>query len=188
MMMLKYICSKPTGGGPAPLILNPVVQWIKGLIFLHIGLFITASAAFGFPSIGDLSCPELLLNVYYCGVCCAVAFAMIIYFSLLSCQSWGTEREWASASLVTMTMAILDMVTAGWGIVVLVDSSNSMTQQHDSDADQYASCSGWKAYFFYYATAFLITIHVTTALVCALGSFFLAQGVGAQLEEIRRLV
>lgn len=184
---------------------------------------------------------------------------MTFYFSLMACRTWGTEREWATASLVTMTMAILDLVTAIWGILVLVDSSNSMTAHQledsglpspppgaeghggldtvggqsgalDTDGSRRGSlgspstsggggggnegsegegattpgegpeespssaaaetldCREWKAYLYYYATAFLITLHVTIALFCALVSIFLAKGVGAQLEECRRLV
>ncbi|CBZ56089.1 hypothetical protein NCLIV_065160 [Neospora caninum Liverpool] len=187
MMMIKYICSKPTGGGPAPLILNPVGKWVRVLILLHIILFFAASATFVFPSVGDLSCPDLLFNVNYCATCSAVAFAMTIYFSLIYCQSWGTEREWASASLITMALAIADMLAAGWGIILLVESSSSMTLQETSEETNYG-CSDWKAYFFYYATATLISIHVIIALSCALVSIILAQGVGAQLEEIRRIV
>lgn len=59
-------------------------------------------------------------------VCAAVAFAMIFYFSLLSCRAWGTEREWAVATLITMSMAIADLVTAGWGMFVLVTSSKTL--------------------------------------------------------------
>ncbi|PHJ22465.1 membrane protein [Cystoisospora suis] len=301
-MMLKYVCSKPTGGGPAPLIHNPVLQWIKALIGLHVVLFLTASAVFAFPSMGDLYCPDLLSNATYCTSCGVVAFTMTFYFSLMACRTWGTEREWATASIVTMTMAILDLVTAIWGILVLVDSSNSMTahQQQQtgtttdtgntgndtslalflansavgeekavggmtlsmlssgylpllgeeeeergfakdillreererrrrrkekeeeergdvrrsyggssrggekiifvseeqkqgessssSSSNENLDCQEWKAYFYYYATASLITLHVTIALFCALVSIFLAQGVGAQLEECRRLV
>ncbi|KEP65588.1 UNVERIFIED_CONTAM: membrane protein, putative [Hammondia hammondi] len=187
MMMIKYICSKPTGGGPAPLILNPVGKWVKALIMLHILLFFAASITFVFPSVGDLFCPDLLLNVNYCAACSVVAFAMTIYFSLLYCQSWGTEREWASASVITMALAIADMLAAGWGIVLLVESSASMTDQ-DSETETNYACSDWKAYLFYYATATLISIHVIIALSCAVVSIILAQGVGTQLEEIRRIV
>ena len=114
----------------------------------------------------------------------AVAFAMIFYFSLLSCQTWGTEREWAVATLVTMSMAIVDLVTAGWGMFVLVTSSQAIFVDEDTPE----GCDDWKAYFFYYAAAVVITAHVTVAVSCATVSVFLTRGVANQLEELRHLV
>lgn len=154
------------------------------LICLHMILFVVAAASFAFPSMWDLYCVQLLDNSTYCAVCAAVAFAMIFYFSLLSCETWGTEREWAVATVVTMSMAIVDLVTAGWGMFVLVSSSQSIFLEQATTE----GCDDWKAYFFYYATAVVITAHVTVAVSCAAVSVFLTKGVGTQLEELRHLV
>ncbi|CDJ41714.1 hypothetical protein, conserved [Eimeria tenella] len=185
-MMLRYLFKKQPGGGPAPLIHNPVRWWILLLICLHMFLFTVAAAAFAFPSMWDLYCVQLLNNSTYCAVCAAVAFAMIFYFSLLSCETWGTEREWAVATLVTMSMAVADLCTAGWGMLVLVTSSRAILLEAAAAAAE--GCSDWKAYFFYYATAVVITAHVTVAISCAAVAVLLTRGVGSQLEELRHLV
>ena len=67
--MLRYLFKKPPGGGPAPLVQNPVRSSILLLICLHMFLFIVAAAAFAFPSMWDLYCVPLLDNSTYCAVC-----------------------------------------------------------------------------------------------------------------------
>lgn len=68
-MMLGYLVNKPPGGGPAPLLHNPVRKWILLLVVLHMVLFLVAAASFAFPSMGDLYCVDLLDNSTYCAVC-----------------------------------------------------------------------------------------------------------------------
>ncbi|CBZ55739.1 hypothetical protein NCLIV_061640 [Neospora caninum Liverpool] len=184
-MMFKYLWSKPAGGGPAPLISNPVPHWMLALVATHLFLFCASAFTFAFPSITDMSCQTLLVSSAYCGVCGAVAFTMLFYFSVLSCQTWGTEQYWTIAAVVTLSMAFVDIVTAGWGIYVLVQATRNLVI---ADRETQVGCQHWKAVAFYYGTACVISLHVVIALLCGALSFLLAGRISSQLEEIRRLV
>ncbi|PFH37492.1 putative membrane protein [Besnoitia besnoiti] len=184
-MMFRYLWSKPAGGGPAPLIRNPVQSWMIALVVSHLILFLFASLTFAFPSITDMSCRILVDNTAYCGICVAVAFSMLFYFSVLSCQDWGTEQYWAIGAVVTLSMACLDIVTAGWGNYVFFTATQTL-QQAGSEIQK--DCDEWKSIVFYYCTAAVIGLHMVIALMCGAVSFRLTGGISAQLEEIRRLV
>lgn len=116
----------------------------------------------------------------------AVAFVMFFYFSVLSCQTWGTEQYWTTFAVVTLSMAFVDVVTAGWGIYVLTNSTRALKQNASVAVEE--GCAEWKAIAFYYSAAGVISCHVVIALLCGAVSFRMTRGVSVQLEEIRRLV
>ncbi|KEP60011.1 UNVERIFIED_CONTAM: membrane protein, putative [Hammondia hammondi] len=184
-MMFKYLWSKPAGGGPAPLISNPVKHWMVTLVALHLFLFVASCFTLAFPSITDMSCQMLMVNSAYCAVCGAVAFIMLFYFSVLSCQTWGTEQYWTIAAVVTLSMAFVDIVAAGWGIYVFIEATTNL---YEVDHETQVGCQDWKAVSFYYCTACVIILHVVIALLCGAVSFRLAGRISSQLDEIRRLV
>ncbi|PHJ23836.1 membrane protein [Cystoisospora suis] len=185
-MMFKYLWTKPAGGGPAPLLQNPVRGWMVALVVAHLLLFLMAGFTFTFPSITDMFCSLLSANASYCAVCGAVAFSMFFYFSVLSCQTWGTEQYWTTFAVVTLSMAFVDSVTAGWGIYVLTSSTRTLRRNSALAIEE--SCEEWKAVAFYYCAAAVISFHVVIALLCGAVSFRMTRGVSSQLEEIRRLV
>lgn len=186
MVLGLYLWSKPHGGGPAPLIFNPVSYLLAILVLMHVLLFILSSGSFAFPFIADISCPALQTNSTYCAVCTAVTFATTVYLSTLGCKTWGTETEWTYASIVTMTVAVADLCVAGWGIQVWVTSSQAFF--HVEGKEMSESCRSTKAYAFYSITACVISVNVTVAIFCSVVSVLLTKRVNSQLEELRRLV
>ncbi|KAF8819014.1 putative membrane protein [Cardiosporidium cionae] len=181
---MRWFIPRPPGGGPAPLIYNPVKKWLYFLVGIHIVLMFFSCLNFLIPTIFDVNCVLLLDNITYAGLIAVVAFFMAWYYSLLSGRRWGTEKEWAIVSIVTFTMAIVNLGTNAWGTYILVTSSQSIYGQ-ETIPD---SCLELKAIMFYYCSAIVIATHMVVAISCGIFALLLTKRLSEKLDDLRDLV
>uniref|UniRef100_A0A3B0MUB3 Uncharacterized protein n=1 Tax=Theileria annulata TaxID=5874 RepID=A0A3B0MUB3_THEAN len=88
MLILKSF-KRPKGGGPCPLINNPVKKWLKYLSIFHIILLVMTCVSISFPFIHDLHCSILfnsLANLIASAICSTL---MATYYIIVSNKDLG---------------------------------------------------------------------------------------------------
>ncbi|KAK2197779.1 hypothetical protein BdWA1_000782 [Babesia duncani] len=182
--LLKWF-ARPPGGGPVPLIRNPVRKWLHILVILHLFLLLLTCIAISFPFIYDLHCSILynsLANIIASSIGSGI---MASYYMVIAGKSWGTEVEWAFTAIVTASMVVVDVFISGWGIYALSNASVKIYQALNDALEIEPECLQTKAAIFYFAAFSVIFSHLVVAGICAVVSVRLSRGVKRQLLELR---
>ncbi|EKX73565.1 conserved hypothetical protein [Theileria equi strain WA] len=180
--------SRPPGGGPAPLIKNPVQKWLRVLVILHVSLLLLACSAVSFPFINDLHCSILthsLANIFVSAIGSAI---MAGYYLRVASQDWGTEWDWEVTAIVTASVVVVDTFISGWGIYELSNASIQIYKGIHKKVKIEPECLQFKAAIFYIASFAVIFSHIIVAGICAVVSVLLTKGIKKQLNDVRHIV
>eukprot|EP00375_Theileria_parva_P002738 XP_765419.1 hypothetical protein [Theileria parva strain Muguga] len=162
MLILKSF-KRPKGGGPCPLIQNPVKKWLKYLSIFHIILLVMTCVSISFPFIHDLHCSILfnsLANLIASAICSTL---MASYYIFVSNKDLGTENEWAITAIITITVVIIDISISGWGIYTFTNSSFKIYKALHDEFQVEPDCLQTKARVFYISGFIVICLHIFVA-------------------------
>ncbi|KAK1444215.1 hypothetical protein BgAZ_101210 [Babesia gibsoni] len=182
---LKFWGKRHAGGGPVPLLKNPVKRWLTLLIVLHIFLLLLTCVAISFPFIYDLHCSILFNSLANIIASCVGSFIMAAYYTAIATRNWGTEVEWATTAIITASMVVVDIVISGWGIYALTNASYQIYKALNNALELEPECLQTKAAIFYFAAFAVIFAHLIVAGICAVVSVLLSKGIKRQLLELR---
>ncbi|SBT77263.1 conserved Plasmodium membrane protein, unknown function [Plasmodium ovale] len=185
MKILNYICGRPLrSGGTAPLIYNPVRNWLIILMVLYICLSLLAYGVFLFPKVSDLHCAPLTDSLFNFSLSMGASNVMAPYYSIISCREWGTENEWALVAIVSAVMAIIDVSSSCFGIYVLYTIVDVVFK----DITGLYDCNCYKAVLFFSANAILVFLHLVVAMVSIAVYYLLMRNIDKQLEDNRNII
>ncbi|GFE52628.1 hypothetical protein protein [Babesia ovis] len=171
---------RPIGGGPVPLLRNPVKRWLHLLIFLHLFLLILTCIAISFPFIYDLHCSILFNSLANIIASSVGSFVLAAYYTGIAAKDWGTEVEWTLTTLITATMVVVDIAVSAWGIYALSNASVKIYQALHNALELEPECLQTKAAIFYFAAFAVIFAHLIVAGMCAVVSVLLGKGIKRQ--------
>ncbi|KAK1938622.1 putative membrane protein [Babesia divergens] len=183
--ILRFWGKRNVGGGPVPLLRNPVKRWLQLLIILHLLLLILTCGAVSFPFIYDLHCSILFNSLANIIASCIGSFVMAAYYTAICARDWGTEVEWATTTVITSSMVVVDIVISGWGIYALSNASVKIYKALNNALELEPECLQTKAAIFYFAAFAVIFAHLIVAGICSVVSVLLGKGIKRQLLELR---
>ncbi|CDR96207.1 membrane protein, putative [Babesia bigemina] len=182
---LRFWGRRHAGGGPVPLLRNPVKRWLHLLIFLHLVLLLLSCCTISFPFIYDLHCSILFNSLAHIIASAVGSFVMAAYYTAIAARDWGTEVEWATTAIITCSMVVVDIIISGWGIYALSNASLKIYRALYNDLELEPECLQTKAASVFVVAFAVICAHLVVAGICAVVSVLLSKGIKRQLLELR---